>query len=144
MTRRLVVLLLTVVAAGAFAPLTVSRQPRPRARDAARQEASAEGASRWFVKTETFIRPFHEVKPHLEAHREWVATYRAVSGKSSMTSGYRLDQHGKPGGGGLMIFRAADQAAAVAVVQCDPLVANGCVDYAVNEWVSEVGGLELT
>jgi uncharacterized protein YciI len=142
-TRLAVVLLLTaVIAAGAFAPPAVSRQPRPRAQDAVRQEASAEGA--WFVKTETFCRPFPEVKPHLEAHREWVVDYRAARGPSSMTSGYRLDENGKPGGGGLMIFRAADHAAAVAVVQCDPLVANGCVDYAVNEWVSEVGGLQLT
>eukprot|EP00568_Trieres_chinensis_P001049 CAMPEP_0183307264 /NCGR_PEP_ID=MMETSP0160_2-20130417/17230_1 /TAXON_ID=2839 ORGANISM="Odontella Sinensis, Strain Grunow 1884" /NCGR_SAMPLE_ID=MMETSP0160_2 /ASSEMBLY_ACC=CAM_ASM_000250 /LENGTH=140 /DNA_ID=CAMNT_0025470817 /DNA_START=69 /DNA_END=488 /DNA_ORIENTATION=- len=81
----------------------------------------------WFVKTEQFCRPFPEVRPHLEAHRKWVDDLRK-SGKC-MTSGYRVDSEGKPGGGGLMIFAAKDYAEAEELVRQDPLVANGCVDW---------------
>ena len=103
-----------------------------------------------------FSQPFPVVKPHLEAHRAWVAQLRALAanddgheeaegldGGATVTSGYRLGPDGKPGGGGLMIFRARDRDAALALVLQDPLVANDCVDYQLNEWVSEVGDLAI-
>ena len=123
---------------------------------------------KWFVKTETFCKPFPVVKPHLEAHRAWVADLRLLAASSStpsgddggggggggggvgdlergatITSGYRLGADGKPGGGGLMMFRARDLAAAEALVLQDPLVANGCVDWQLNEWVAEVGDIAI-
>jgi hypothetical protein len=48
-----------------------------------------------------------------------------------ITSGYRVDAEGKPGGGGLMIFRAEHHAAAEELVLQDPLIANDCVDWQV-------------
>src|SRR6056297_4140554 len=65
----------------------------------------------WFVKTEQFSQPFPVVKPHLEAHRKWVAAQREAG--YPVTSGYRVDAEGRPGGGGLMLFRAASHEAAV-------------------------------
>ena len=62
---------------------------------------------------------------------------------ATITSGYRLGADGKPGGGGLMMFRARDLAAAEALVLQDPLVANGCVDWQLNEWVAEVGDIAI-
>uniref|UniRef100_A0A7S0ANC4 YCII-related domain-containing protein n=1 Tax=Minutocellus polymorphus TaxID=265543 RepID=A0A7S0ANC4_9STRA len=95
----------------------------------------------WFVKTEQFCRPFPEVKPHLEAHREWVAKLRAEG--SCITSGYRVDAEGKPGGGGLVFFAARNYDEAEALVRRDPLVANGCVDWRLNGWIAEVGEVQL-
>ena len=112
---------------------------RPSARWAAASGAAAEGP--WFVKTETFKRPFPEVKPHLEAHRAWVAQLRAAG--QVITSGYRVDAEGRPGGGGLMIFAATNHAAAEALVKQDPLIANDCVDWQLNRWIPEVGCINV-
>ena len=96
----------------------------------------------WFVKTETFCKPFPEVRPHLEAHREWVKSMRA-GGDETIVSGYRVDENDRPGGGGLMIFAAQDYAAAEALVKCHPLVANGCVDWQLNKWIAETGDISV-
>ena len=81
----------------------------------------------WFVKTETFKQSlsFPQIRPHLEAHKAWVAGLRAEG--QPITSGYRVDAEGAPGGGGLMLFAAKDYAAAEKLVLCDPLVSNDCV-----------------
>lgn len=100
----------------------------------------AEGES-WFVKTEVFVRPFPEVRPHLEEHRRWVTDLRSRG--YCITSGYRVDEEGRPGGGGLMVLAAGSHGEAEELVLQDPLVANGCVDWTLNGWISEVGELQL-
>uniref|UniRef100_A0A7S2V404 YCII-related domain-containing protein n=1 Tax=Fibrocapsa japonica TaxID=94617 RepID=A0A7S2V404_9STRA len=95
----------------------------------------------WFIKTEQYNKPFLEVKPHLEAHREWIAKLRESG--HCITSGHRLDSDGCPGEERLMIFTAQSYAAAEALMLQDPLVANDCVIWQLNGWVPEVGGLEL-
>jgi ribosomal protein S18 acetylase RimI-like enzyme/uncharacterized protein YciI len=96
----------------------------------------------WFVKTETFCKPFLQVKSHLEAHKEWVAELRRVQGRC-ITSGYRVDSEGKPGGGGLMFLAAKSYDEAMALVLQDPLVANDCVDWQLNGWIGQVGDVQL-
>eukprot|EP00591_Stephanopyxis_turris_P012633 CAMPEP_0195511546 /NCGR_PEP_ID=MMETSP0794_2-20130614/3834_1 /TAXON_ID=515487 /ORGANISM="Stephanopyxis turris, Strain CCMP 815" /LENGTH=103 /DNA_ID=CAMNT_0040639173 /DNA_START=273 /DNA_END=584 /DNA_ORIENTATION=+ len=95
----------------------------------------------WFVKTETFCKPFPVVKPYLEQHREWVEQLR--NDGYCITSGYRVDSEGKPGGGGLMFFAAKGYEAAEELVMKDPLVANACVDWQLNGWIGEVGDMEV-
>ena len=97
----------------------------------------------WFVKTETFKTSltFPEIKPHLAAHKVWVAELREQG--VSVTSGYRVDADDRPGGGGLMLFAAEDHGAAERLVLQDPLVANGCVDWQLNKWIAEVGDIAL-
>lgn len=99
-----------------------------------------EGES-WFCKTEQFKQPFPVVKPHLETHKKWVAQLRR-EGKC-ITSGYRVDEEGKPGGGGLMFVAAKSYADALEIVLRDPLVANDCVDWELNGWIGQVGELQL-
>lgn len=99
-----------------------------------------EGES-WFVKTEQFCQPFNIVKPHLEAHRAWVTDLRSKG--CCVTSGYRVDSEGKPGGGGMLFFAAKSYADAEALVLQDPLVANGCVDWQLNGWIAEVGEIQM-
>ena len=102
----------------------------------------------WFVKTEQFCKPFPEVKPHLEAHREWVRSIREQEDNNqqqqhSIVSGYRVDEFDRPGGGGLMIFAAKDYEAAEKFVMNDPLVANECVEWKLNKWIAETGDISI-
>ena len=98
----------------------------------------------WFVKTETFKQPFPYVKPHLEAHKEWVQNLRTrVQDPVCITSGYRVDADGKPGGGGLMFLAAKDYEEALQLVLQDPLVANDCVDWQLNGWIGQVGEVQM-
>jgi len=99
---------------------------------------------KWYVKTETFVKSksFAEIKPYLKEHKEWVALLRRDS-KFPVTSGYRVDDDDKPGGGGLMLFAAHDYNSALKLVQKDPLVANGCVDWQLNRWIAQVGDIKI-
>lgn len=99
----------------------------------------------WFCKTETF-KPslsFPEIKPHLDAHTKWVKDVRA-KGEICIVSGYRVDSEGKPGGGGLMFVAAKSyQDAYDLVSKNDPLIVNNCVDWELNGWNSQVGGIKV-
>ena len=99
----------------------------------------------WFCKTETFKSSltFPEIKPHLDAHTKWVQDLRE-SGETCIVSGYRVDSDGKPGGGGLMFLAAKSyQEAYDLVAENDPLIVNGCVDWELNGWNSQVGGIRV-
>jgi ribosomal protein S18 acetylase RimI-like enzyme/uncharacterized protein YciI len=100
----------------------------------------------WFCKTETFktsLNFFKDIKPHLEAHTEWVEELRAA-GDTCIVSGYRVDSEGKPGGGGLMFLAATTYEEAYELVaKNDPLIVNGCVDWELNGWKSQVGGITV-
>eukprot|EP00545_Synedropsis_sp_CCMP1620_P013780 CAMPEP_0119008600 /NCGR_PEP_ID=MMETSP1176-20130426/3815_1 /TAXON_ID=265551 /ORGANISM="Synedropsis recta cf, Strain CCMP1620" /LENGTH=336 /DNA_ID=CAMNT_0006960963 /DNA_START=13 /DNA_END=1023 /DNA_ORIENTATION=- len=96
----------------------------------------------WFVKTETFCKPFPQVKPHLEAHKQWVSDLRRQQGRC-ITSGYRVDAEGKPGGGGLLFLAAKNYDEALELVLQDPLVANECVEWQLNGWIGQVGDVQL-
>ncbi|CAK0818161.1 unnamed protein product [Prorocentrum cordatum] len=113
--------------AGAFSRLWRRGGGTPRGPPAARCARAARAAvpagHAWFVKTETFSRPFPEVIG-VEAHRAWVAALREEG--AVVTSGYRVDSEGKPGGGGMLFFAARDYEAAEVLVRKDPLIANDC------------------
>jgi uncharacterized protein YciI len=95
----------------------------------------------WFIKTETFRLPHQQVLPHLRAHHQGVAGLRHQG--VVISSGYLVDQAGRPGGGGLLLLAAEDYAAAEAVVRQDPLIANGCVDWQLQGWIPAVGDLAV-
>ena len=98
----------------------------------------------WFVKTETFKQTFPYVKPHLEAHKEWVHKLRKrAQHPVCITSGYRVDADGNPGGGGLMFLAAKNYDEALQLVLQDPLVANDCVDWQLNGWIGQVGDVQM-
>jgi uncharacterized protein YciI/ribosomal protein S18 acetylase RimI-like enzyme len=99
-----------------------------------------EGES-WFCKTEQFQRPYPEVKPYLEQHKKWVKQLRAKG--HCITSGYRVDSEGKPGGGGLMFLAASSYQDALDLVLQDPLVANDCVTWELNGWIGQVGDIQM-
>jgi len=94
----------------------------------------------WFIKRETIRGAPAEVRSQLAAHRAWVMELRARGVRIS--SGYLVDGEGQPGGGGLLLLEAADHASAKALIQQDPMVSSGCVDWTLHRWVSAVGDLD--
>lgn len=95
----------------------------------------------WFCKTEQFKRPYPQVKPYLDQHKDWVRSLRREG--VAITSGYRVDAEGKPGGGGLMFLAAQSYEKALELIQQDPLVASDCVEWELNGWIGQVGDLQL-
>jgi uncharacterized protein YciI len=96
----------------------------------------------WFVKTETLRLPPAEARPHLAAHRAWVAELRAQGVR--ICSGYLVDGDGRPGGGGLLLLEASDHAAAEALIQQDPMLRSGGVTWSLHRWIGAVGDLALS
>ena len=154
MLMKQTILCLTLVAIAASFVDGFTNYPSPKQslhgthqhRGATIAHAAPEGLH-WFVKTEQFCKSFPEVKPHLEAHREWVRSLRAADQttqqQTTIVSGYRVDENDRPGGGGLMIFAAKDYTSAKEFVMNDPLVANGCVDWQLNKWIAETGDISI-
>ncbi|KAG7361981.1 YCII-related protein [Nitzschia inconspicua] len=95
----------------------------------------------WFCKTEQFKKPYPDVRPYLEEHKTWVQQLRASG--HCITSGYRVDGEGKPGGGGLMFLTATSYDEAMNLVLQDPLVANDCVNWELNGWIGQVGDIQM-
>ncbi len=95
----------------------------------------------WFIKHETFRAPVQAMRPHLQAHRAWVADMREQGVR--LSSGYLVDGQGQPGGGGLLLLEAESYAAAEALIQQDPMVRGGAVDWTLHQWVGAVGELRV-
>jgi uncharacterized protein YciI len=95
----------------------------------------------WFIKRETFRLPHAQLRPHLAAHRAWVAGLRERGVRIS--SGYLVDGAGQPGGGGLLLLEAEDYARAEALIHADPMVRSGGVDWSLHQWIGAVGDLEV-
>jgi uncharacterized protein YciI len=96
----------------------------------------------WFIKHETFREPHAAMRPHLAAHRAWVAELRGQGVRIS--SGYLVDGQDQPGGGGLLLLEAADHASAEALIRQDPMVRSGGVAWTLNRWIPVTGDLNLT
>jgi hypothetical protein len=93
----------------------------------------------WFLKHETFRQPYAVMRPHLEAHKAWVAELRGRGVRVS--SGYLVDGQGQPGGGGLLLLEASSYDEAEALVHRDPMVISGGVDWWLQQWRPAVGEL---
>ena len=91
----------------------------------------------WFIKQEVFTPAMRALpadvrRSHCEAHRTWLATERKKGWK--LYSGFLVDEHEKPGGGGLMIFAATSYATALAWVTRDPMIHRGLVTWSLHAW----------
>ena len=100
----------------------------------------------WFIKTETFNGPFRalegaERSALLQAHKAWVLELR--SGAQPIASGFLVDGDQRPGGGGLLLLQAASYAEALALIQQDPLISGGWVDWQLHAWIAAAGDLAV-
>lgn len=88
----------------------------------------------WFVKIEKGIVDKKSFDRFVPAHRDYI---RSLIGKGHRaTSGYWAEY-----GGGMLLFSAESMEQAKAIVEADPLIANGCVNYELHEWRIVVGDL---
>lgn len=81
----------------------------------------------WFVKIEKGIVDKSTFDQFVPAHKQYVR--QLIDQGHQAKTGYWGDF-----GGGMLLFRAADITEAQAIVEHDPLVENGCVDYQLHEW----------
>jgi uncharacterized protein YciI len=95
----------------------------------------------WFIKRETFVWPREELRPHLQAHRQWVLSLQEQG--HHLSSGYLVDDRDQPGGGGFLVLEAKDYADAHALVNTDPMVCSGGVAWELHRWVPVVGDLAV-
>ncbi len=81
----------------------------------------------WFVKLETGLVEKPIFDKYVPAHKAYVQSL-IEQGREART-GYWAQR-----GGGMLLFKAASLDEAQAIVEQDPLVQNGCVEYKLYEW----------
>ncbi|NEQ31727.1 MAG: hypothetical protein F6K04_12105 [Leptolyngbya sp. SIO4C5] len=81
----------------------------------------------WFAKIEKGIVDKATFDRHVPAHVEYVR--KLISQGHEARSGYWAER-----GGGMLLFQADSLEQAKAIVQRDPLIANGCVEYELHQW----------
>jgi uncharacterized protein YciI len=82
----------------------------------------------WFVKIERGIVDKETFDRSVPAHRDYVKALN-TNGHQAKTGYWRDAQ------GGMLLFQAESLEAAKEIVQQDPLIANGCVEFELHEWV---------
>jgi len=82
----------------------------------------------WFVKIERGIVDKAIFDQHVPAHKAYVK--KLIEAGYQARTGYWATERG-----GMMIFTATSLKEAQAIVAQDPLVAQGCVDYELHEWI---------
>lgn len=81
----------------------------------------------WFVKIERGIIEKARFDQHVPAHVAYV--------KDLITRGHQARTgYWQERGGGMLLFQASCLAEAEAIVQADPLIEHGCVEYELHEW----------
>jgi len=81
----------------------------------------------WFVKIERGIIEKAAFDQHVPAHVDYVK--KLIAEGHQARTGYWQER-----GGGMLVFQAASKAEAEAIVQADPLIKHGCVEYELHEW----------
>ena len=81
----------------------------------------------WFVKIERGIIQKPAFDQHVPAHVAYVQDL--IQKGHQARTGYWAER-----GGGMLLFQAASMTEAEAIVQADPLIKNGCVEYELHEW----------
>jgi len=86
----------------------------------------------WFVKLEEGVVDKARFDAVVPQHLAWLAELERAGHRPS--SGYWADRVGTDGAGGMLLFEAADWAAAEALVRGDPLIAQQCVRWTLHAW----------
>jgi len=81
----------------------------------------------WFVKIERGIIQKAEFDKYVPDHVAYVKALIAQGAQAR--TGYWKER-----GGGMLMFQADSLDEAAAIVQADPLIQHGCVEYELHEW----------
>lgn len=82
----------------------------------------------WFVKIERGIVDKSTFDQFVPAHQTFVQELNEQGHQA--TTGYWRESRG-----GMLIFQAGSRTEAEQIIAEDPLIANGCVEYELHEWV---------
>ncbi len=98
----------------------------------------------WFIKTEFFTEKTkslssEERKIYLKKHLDWTKSLKKKGVK--LYSGYLTNKNGVPGGGGLLVFQAKSFELANELIQNDPMIKEGLVEWKLQKWVLISGDL---
>ena len=99
----------------------------------------------WFIKTERFtsetMNLSAEKRQHyINKHRAWIISLCESGVKIS--SGYLVNEHGFPGGGGLLMVQAKSFKAAQSLIEQDPMIIAGLVNWELHQWKPVAGKLQ--
>ncbi len=100
----------------------------------------------WFIKTERFTSETMSLSQekrqyHINQHCSWVIHLNKLGIK--VVSGYLVDKLGRPGGGGLLILEAESFNEARCLIEKDPMIISGLVNWELQEWKKVHGEAHL-
>ena len=98
----------------------------------------------WYIKTEKFNSKAINIsaekrRQFLKEHRSWVISLRESGVKVS--SGYLINEHRSPGGGGLLFLQAKSYNDAHNLIKKDPMIVADLVNWKLQEWIPVEGDL---
>jgi uncharacterized protein YciI len=92
-----------------------------------RKRVTRQSAMAWFVKIERGIVNKAVFDQFVPDHVAYVR--QLIEQGHQARTGYWAEY-----GGGMLIFQAESRSQAEAIVEQDPLIKNGCVEYELHEW----------
>ena len=90
-----------------------------------------------FIKTEfikkKYLSNLNFREKIIQEHISWV---KKLKNKGvNINSGFLVDHHKKPGGGGLLTIECENYLEAEKIIKSDPMVENNIVDWKLHEWI---------
>jgi len=90
-----------------------------------------------FIKTEfikkKYVANINLRKKIIQEHISWV---KELKNKGlNINSGFLIDNHKKPGGGGLLTIECENYLEAEKIIKSDPMVENNIVEWKLHEWI---------
>ena len=100
----------------------------------------------WYIKKEVFTNKAENMslpkrQSFVKKHKEWVLELKKSGYK--IFSGYLVDIHKVPGGGGLLLLEEKSFKSALSIVKKDPMILAGLVNWKLHEWISISGDLDF-
>ncbi len=100
----------------------------------------------WFIKTEKFTEEtlrlkLKDRKRFLSDHKKWVVNLNSLG--IEVSSGFLVNEDQKPGGGGLLVIKANSFEMAKELVEQDPMIKAGLVDWKLEEWIPIHGRIPI-
>tara|TARA_Y100001968_G_C19155404_1_gene618186 strand:+ start:379 stop:690 length:312 start_codon:yes stop_codon:yes gene_type:complete len=96
----------------------------------------------WFIKTESFTKETLKLLPaqreeFISKHKDWVVNLKKLG--KAISSGYLVNENKIPGGGGLLIVEAENFSAAKFLIEQDPMIVYGLVNWEMHQWIPVIG-----
>ncbi len=100
----------------------------------------------WFIKREIFTKEAEKMSSTkkqivIDQHKEWV--FNLQNSGYKVLSGYLVDAKKNPGGGGLLLLEDTSFKSALSIVERDPIILAGVVEWDLHEWITISGKIDF-